>query len=541
MKIEKQRLEKTISEIKEAEVEDAVISEGREALSEVLKISKEDVRDLEIDVEEKERSENRKMLFEYAEKIYGITKDYKDVYTYLDSANTRLVDIEKLKIALSDLKEIRDEAQNKNEQIGNIVDEIILPEKAKIQLLLEFKNGNSEGVFENSKIAYGDIDEELCAKALDIYNDKLEFLDSKNNLFKELDNDNLEEALKYLKLVYKHTDGPLVENNNDWYKEKLEVIKKERKEGNIEEKLKKSKFNAEDIKNYFEIALIKGKLESSGYKVVIDPVVKSIGVYKKHPKYDGSVILIPENKEVNGIKLLELIAHEIGSHITSGSYSSKQGLSKMSFGRDWETYNEGSAKMNEVEIKKEILGNSYLDFKINSSPLYVLAMEKIKNGGDFDETYRYIFDLAKKEFLIEGKDNLEMNKEAKEVSEKICSRVYRGFDRKERGKYFPKDLVYLVGELGAQEMKKLGVNKYLDLSKVDPRLISSLIKMGVYTYEKGLTTTKDIAKQIWKDKGWAGDYIKNKEWYDENTQKDRHWAYRKEFMNEDMTGLKGEE
>ena len=32
-----------------------------------------------------------------------------------------------------------------------------------------------------------------------------------------------------------------------WYKEKLEVIKKEREKDSIEEKLKKSKFNAEDI------------------------------------------------------------------------------------------------------------------------------------------------------------------------------------------------------------------------------------------------------------------------------------------------------
>jgi len=33
------------------------------------------------------------------------------------------------------------------------------------------------------------------------------------------------------------------------------------------------------------------------------------------------------------------------------------------------------------------------------------------------------------------------------------------------------------------------------------------------------------------------DYIKDKEWYEENTQMDRHWAYRKEFMNKDMTDL----
>ncbi|MDF1498736.1 MAG: hypothetical protein P1P85_05315 [Patescibacteria group bacterium] len=33
------------------------------------------------------------------------------------------------------------------------------------------------------------------------------------------------------------------------------------------------------------------------------------------------------------------------------------------------------------------------------------------------------------------------------------------------------------------------------------------------------------------------DYIKDKEWYEKNTQMDRHWAYRQKFMNKDMTDL----
>ncbi|MEA1936811.1 MAG: DUF1704 domain-containing protein [Patescibacteria group bacterium] len=541
MKNEQSKLETTISEIKDAEAEkeikDVVIEDRNNVLSEILGIAEENISGLEIDLEEKEKSETKELLFEYTEKIYDITKNYRAVYTYLDGVDTKIINIEELKIAINDLEEIRDEAQNKNKQIGNIISEIISPEKAKIQLLLEFKKGNSEGVFENGKIAYGDIDEELCEKVHNIYDEKLEFLDNKNKLFKEIDNDNSEEALKYLKLTCKYTDEFSIENNDDWYKEKLEIIKKD----NTEERLKKSKFNAEDIKNYFEIALIKGELKSVGYKVIIDSATDSIGVYRKHPKYDGPVILIPKNREVDGIELLKLIAHEIGSHITSGFYSNKQGLGAVSLGRSWEIYNEGIAKINEVEIKKEILGNSYLDFKINSSPFYILAMERIKNGGDFDETYKYIFGLAKKQLLAEGEDNLESERNAREISEKICRRVFRGFDKKEKGKYFTKDLSYLVGELGVQEMKKIRVDKYLYLSKVDPELISHLIKMGVYTYEKGLQITKDVAKQIWEDKGWSVDYLKDKKWYEENTQMDRHWSYRKDFMNEDMTGSKNGE
>jgi len=90
-------------------------------------------------------------------------------------------------------------------------------------------------------------------------------------------------------------------------------------------------------------------------------------------------------------------------------------------------------------------------------------------------------------------------------------------------------------------MKEEGVDKYLYMSRVDPALIPHLKKLGAYTSEKGLSMAREAVKQIWQDKGWPVDYIKDKKWYEENTQMDRHWAYRKDHMNEDMTKLKGEE
>lgn len=102
-------------------------------------------------------------------------------------------------------------------------------------------------------------------------------------------------------------------------------------------------------------------------------------------------------------------------------------------------------------------------------------------------------------------------------------------------------MAYLRGELGAKKMKEAGVIDYLYKLKVDPKMIPYLNRLGVCTVNENIRDAKEIVKQIWKNKGWPMDYIKNKEWYEENTQMDRHWAYRKDFMNDDMTGLKNEE
>ena len=162
-------------------------------------------------------------------------------------------------------------------------------------------------------------------------------------------------------------------------------------------------------------------------------------------------------------------------------------------------------------------------------------------------------------------DNLKNEKkdEAIIATEKICFRVFKGLNPKEGGKYNPKDKAYLEGEIKSIELEKimseskfceefegtgfdkenLGeiIEKYLRLSKVDPKFIPYLVKMGAYRYEKELEMGIKVAERIWNDKGWIVDYLKNKDWYEKNTQMDRHWAYRKEFMNEDLTNIKDEE
>jgi len=541
MKFEKD-LESTISQIKKAEaekeVEDVVVETEKETIVEAIKDKMLDydeneiestIEELEINPEEKERKEAKERLIEYSKEIYEIGKDYEMVYLHFGPKGAEgrnfdqemnlflekrkedsnynptftypemdKVDIQELKNNIASLESIEKNVESEtNEHIKNIVIEIISVMKAKINILIEIKNGNPEKAFENAKIAYGDINNQLCKEAKECYKKKIEFL-----------------------------------------KEKREkgVIK-----SNLEKALEENKFNAEDIKEYFDLALDKGNLRYNNLEVIIDKRVTAIDVRPSDPNYDYPVILIPPGREVNGIKLIQLIAHEIGCHVTQNNYNCKLGLEGLSFGKDWETAQEGFAVRNEAKIKKEILGKSYSDFEIQAAPYYILAMEKIKEGANIGEVYDYIFSLRKDEFLAEGYNKKESEEKASKKTKIIVRRVIRGM----YPYYFPKDKAYFEGEFMALKIEKEGIDEYLRQCRVDPALVPDMIKAGVYskscTYKKGLEVATKVTEQIWQDKGWPVDYIKDKKWYKENTQMDRHWAYRKEFMNEDMTGLKGKE
>ena len=317
------------------------------------------------------------------------------------------------------------------------------------------------------------------------------------------------------------------------------------------------------------MAITKAGLGDSGYEVVIDDSVTNLRVSTENPKYDHPVVLIPSDRKVNGVRLLELISHEIGRHVVTNIYNERQGF-KETMGKDWNVFNEGISLKSEKEIKKVVFGDSVENFNYDiDHAYYILAMEKIKDGWNFAKVFKYLYDLSYEEELykckfydlenkykeLDTKDDdtkeeiADLKKQSKEkaidVAKKKCLRVFRAFDPKKGRLFLPKDNIYFKGEVEVSKMEQIEggekLEKYLRLSRVDPKFIPYLVKMNAYVDEKGLQMAKDVAKQIWKDKGWPVDYIKDKKWYEKNTQMDRHWAYRKEFMNEDMTGLKGEE
>ncbi|MCK5466130.1 DUF1704 domain-containing protein [Candidatus Parcubacteria bacterium] len=565
-------IKSTISEIKKAEerkeVEDEVVEIKKKTVAEAIKNEMLGCNENEIKstVEELEINPELEELIKYSGEINEIVKKYdtfsfikpkgrngisyeeefnlflEKMEKYLDDERDisdeeylemcpvftypeiEKIEIEDLENRVSKLKELEEEIKSKceSENIAKIAFELIEIAEAKINFHKHLKEGDLKKAFESSKIIYGNINDDLCLKANEAYEQNLAFLENKAE------------------------------------KSELEIT------------LENNEFDAEDIKNYFEIAIVKAGLKDSGYEAVIDNSVSNITTAREGTsKYNHPVVLIPPDKKVNGIRLLELVAHEIGRHVVTDVYNTKQGL-KGGMGKGWDVSSEGIAMKSEREIRKTIFNDLDPSFKYNSNKIYfVLAMEKIKDGYNFAQVYKYLYDLNYKEELyksgyynlkdesedLDNKDrNLEnkiadLEKESKlkaiDSVEKICLRIFRGFDPKQGGMYFPKDKIYFEGEVQAFEMDEIEsgqeLEKYLRLSKVDPKFISYLIKMGAYTYKKGLQMAKDVAKQIWQDKGWTADYIKEKGWYDENTPKHLgQWGYRDKYMNEEKTGLKDE-
>ena len=508
-------IESTIDEIKKAEaekeVESAVVEIEKETIGEAIKNEmsgyteneiESTIEELEINPEEKERKEAKERLIEYSREIYKTGKNYEMVYSHFVPKGTEgrdfdqemdlflekrkedgdykptfaypemdKLNLQELEGDITGIENIEKNVENEiNKSVKNVVLEMTAIIKAKINILVEIKKGNPEKAFENAKIAYGDINDQLYQKAEECYEDKIKFLKDK--------------------------------------KEKG-IVKSD-----LEKSLEEKKFNAEDIKKYFDQALDKGDLRYNNIEVVIDKEATAIDVRPSDQNYDHPVIVIPSKREVDGIKLVQLIAHEIECHVAQNNYNYKLGLEGLSFGKDWETAQEGFAMRSEAEIKKEMLGEAYSDFEIQSGAYYVLAMEKIKEGADIGEVYDYIFNLKKEEFLAKGDNKEESEEKASKGAKITLRRVTRGM----YPYYFPKDKAYLEGEFMALEMEKKGIDKYPRRSRVDPVLVPDMIKAGVYseyyTYKKGLEVAMDIAKQICEDR---------------------------QFMNKDTTESKNEE
>ena len=517
MKMEKPNLDSIISEIKE--------------------IEKDELKENKLEEQNEEMNPELKKLLKYSERIFEIAKNYESVYSFLEPMGVNLetgelrsfdeefddflekrkkdsnycpsmlcpelekIDTSRIDDNLKELKEIQKDASGENKYIEENVFWQIEPIITKINFLIEAKNENLEESFELSKQAYGDIDEGLCKNAINDYDETMDLLEN-------------------------------VSPKSD-----------------LEKLLEENEFDAEDLKEFFELALRKGELEKD-FKVVIEKGISNMSVSYGDLDHPYNVILIPENRIVNGAVLIRKLAHEL-THVTAHTFSPKQGI--YLGGKDSEPFTEAIAQKSEDEIMIDVLGEKegkeFLKYRMDDYLFYVLAMEQVGKGFNFAQTYDYIFNKKYEELLSRnGYYETKNKKETSEIKEKsedkamkfskrICWRIFRGFDSKEGGKYFTKDMIYYKGKMGLAEMEKEGVDKYLYMSRIDPALIPSLKKLGAYANEKGLSMAREAVKQIWQDKGWPVDYIKDKKWYEENTQMDRHWAYRKEFMNEDMTDV----
>ena len=122
---------------------------------------------------------------------------------------------------------------------------------------------------------------------------------------------------------------------------------------------------------------------ANSWPVIIDDTATSIDVRDKS-SYGQPVIVIPTKRKVTGMKLAELIGHEIESHWRSSVNAEKIGALKC----DDELVYEGLAV-----YKDKLFNRKYLEtFDLNNA-YYVVSISEAIKGKSFEEVSKVIFDL----------------------------------------------------------------------------------------------------------------------------------------------------
>lgn len=232
--------------------------------------------------------------------------------------------------------------------------------------------------------------------------------------------------------------------------------------------LKGQEYDAEEIMYYFTRVLELYGIED--WIVVIDDKATAIDVRDKNLA-GRPMVVIPVNRKVNGMKLLELIGHEIECHLRSSENSryfwsqiltdEYQPLVPLLAKSDNEFLYEGYAKKNDVCVT----GKDGVP-----TPNYLLAMDQARRGESFATTFEAIAG-----FEIQNGTKLE---KAYSKAWTATYRVFRGAtyaknDVVKNGYLFTKDFAYFGGYHLAT------ADDHLDFSSMALRDVIKLEEAGI--------------------------------------------------------------
>ena len=331
----------------------------------------------------------------------------------------------------------------------------------------QFKSAlkNINNICESVKFENNDFVKRIVQEAASLSGDKINFLMS----VKQKDE---VKSFKYAKRIYGDINDELVKKAEEVYQKLLEYKKEEDNEQIIN--LKEKVFSPKQVKSKFEEVL--NIMELQEWNIALDKESGQIDVKFNSAKYDSPTIVIPQKKKTNGLDLARKIVHEV-IHLKTNSNNSALGFGGVIFGRDYELYQEGFAKIASNNFVNDIFGAE----KELPSPYYILAMNKIKSGGNFHEVFDYICELKMKEYKTKDVDGYNAEEVARKEALFICKRIFRGFrESLSKGKaYFPKDKMYLEGEILAKKMCDNDLENYLIAAKIDPYLLPLFIKLGI--------------------------------------------------------------
>lgn len=222
-------------------------------------------------------------------------------------------------------------------------------------------------------------------------------------------------------------------------------------------KLRAMELDAEGIAKYFQLvldymrknaqygaAMTREEKEAPTYYIEVSPKWTAISV-NAFSESGKSVIGIPADRKINGLKLVELVSHELNSHYRSAMSTRAYFrnlldpygnscpilplIPMMSHSLD-ETLSEGLAKIGDIRVSGEAG---------MPKPYQVLAIDFVQHGHNFKETMEYVFELTRQNHKTE---NTALNN-----AWNYTYRIFRGQrDTSSKCGYaFPKDKVYLCG------------------------------------------------------------------------------------------------
>lgn len=223
-----------------------------------------------------------------------------------------------------------------------------------------------------------------------------------------------------------------------------------------EYKLMTEELDAEKIKQMFEWTM--SRYIAKSWPVIIDDSCTSIDVRDKS-QYGEPVVVIPTNRKVTGIKLAELIGHEIECHWRSSVNADLIGALKC----DDELIYEGLAALKDKAFNREFCGS----FNLNSA-YYIAAINEAVHGNSFSDTAKVIYNYLP--------DSVE-NKAAKTWL--YTYRVFRGITDTENhaGYAFSKDRAYFEGWLFAKMLEIHDQTSYLSFSTLNQTSFEKFMKI----------------------------------------------------------------
>ncbi len=235
-------------------------------------------------------------------------------------------------------------------------------------------------------------------------------------------------------------------------------------------RLKGIQFDAAGICDYFQRALAYYGI--GGWSVEIDEQASSIDVRNK--THDGKPrVVVPVDREVNGLKLLELIGHEIECHLRDSENAAQlfyelidtdsplAPLVPVFAKSDNEMLYEGHAKLSDASVTGD---------KALPKPYYTIAQDYAAKGESFSSTANHILELRQKLGDSESA--------ALKGAWLACYRSYRGCTNTKNpsGYTFGKDYAYLAGFSLARNLQHA---EWLDYASLTLSDISQLHSCGV--------------------------------------------------------------